>query len=55
MAMKKVEGVRVNIKISQGMKKYYERLSAQMGQPMSSVMAMALLSYMDKNRLKDND
>lgn len=43
--------VRVNIRISSEIKKFFENMSKEVGAPQSSLMAMALKEYMDQKKV----
>lgn len=48
------ESIKVNIRISREIKKFYEDFSKEVGAPQSALMALALKEYMDqKNAMRD--
>lgn len=48
------ESIKVNIRISREVKKFYEDFSKEVGAPQSALMALALKEYMDqKTALRD--
>lgn len=42
------ESIKVNIRISREVKKFYEDFSKEVGAPQSALMALALKEYMDQ-------
>ena len=48
------ESIKVNIRISREIKRFYEDFSKEVGAPQSALMALALKEYMDqKNAMRD--
>lgn len=48
------ESIKVNIRISKEIKKFYEDFSKEVGAPQSALMALALREYMDqKSAIRD--